>query len=1050
MRSITRTALLAAACTGFGPASGAELELHVDRVAPGLPTTIWVDGLPPDTSVAFFTSVDGIAPSACAPWACPDLISPSDPIVAVADATGRASITQSPRASLSDGDSLWLQALAPGVSSGSGVVRRTALVCDAWVPQDHVTVLDLVAPAWLGTPVDGCVSEGVYEALNVQLTDADVSIRGQGPGVTILEGYGGTWPIEVTDTDLLLTGLTIRNGGDGGVSLDHRGSDSTSVTLEDLHLVGNGGEGLQLYLNSSSSDMELTMDRVWSVGNAGPGMGVYSDLRYPREATVSVVDSAFAHNEGRGINFGFATDYVSSLSLAGVDVWDNGGGGITASVWLDASHLRVIDNHGADKGGGLHTTYYTDLAYSVFAGNSALEGGGIYTDAYDSEFHHLTVIGNDSLLGAESDAFGGDPGGDSALHDAVVAEHLGVAVGFYESYPRFEVTHSDFWNNGSVTSPVSWWLGPVASEGNFMSDPMFTDTTSSDPWEWDLSPLLGSPLLDAGRVGFLDPDGSPSDVGAHVGGGQGFRCDNDPSCEADCSDGLDEDMDGRFDCADIDCALEAHCQESVCGDGFDDDGDGRDDCDEYECLDAMFCVASDPIEDCAVAGDEDADGLVDCADPDCDATCVEDCFNGYDDNGDGLADCDDPKCTDTCASPAVIIDATSARTLVIGEPGDSFGAAVSGAGDTDGDGRDEWMASAPDRYPDGMLAVFRGDSPGTHPIGSADVVFEKYGSFYASWSGLGATSIGSVGDLDADGFDDLVASYGGRDGGIGAAYLFYGDPDPAAFDSIGAYGPYDYTFHTDTSAFGYSVGGVGDLDGDGKTEAWYSASEFEHVPAFDGGVYFWNGSDPQWSIVGGSSGTAAGPGDLDGDGHVDLVVGIGDGTYVFYGPIVAADTHVAFADAAFTAGSTVDELGDTDGDGRPDFLVTTGAESFVIPGARYSGFFLDIHASIGSVDGVTDARGVGDLNGDGLGDLAVGVDEGVCIFLGPVIGRRTTDKADLCIENSGPAAGFGWSFDDVGDIDGDGRTDLVIGAPDALSGRGQVGVFSGADLFAPP
>src|SRR5204862_1194528 len=42
--------------------------------------------------------------------------------------------------------------------------------------------------------------------------------------------------------------------------------------------------------------------------------------------------------------------------------------------------------------------------------------------------------------------------------------------------------------------------------------------------------------------------------------------------------------------------------------------------------------------------DNDGDGLVDCADPDCAATCGEDCDNGIDDDGNGLVDCADPDC----------------------------------------------------------------------------------------------------------------------------------------------------------------------------------------------------------------------------------------------------------------------------------------------------------------------------------------------------------------------------------------------------------------------
>lgn len=59
---------------------------------------------------------------------------------------------------------------------------------------------------------------------------------------------------------------------------------------------------------------------------------------------------------------------------------------------------------------------------------------------------------------------------------------------------------------------------------------------------------------------------------------------------------------------------------------------------------------ADPVDACA-GGDEDADGLVDCADPDCDGpACPEDCIDARDNDGSGLADCADPACwcADAC------------------------------------------------------------------------------------------------------------------------------------------------------------------------------------------------------------------------------------------------------------------------------------------------------------------------------------------------------------------------------------------------------------------
>jgi hypothetical protein len=117
----------------------------------------------------------------------------------------------------------------------------------------------------------------------------------------------------------------------------------------------------------------------------------------------------------------------------------------------------------------------------------------------------------------------------------------------------------------------------------------------------------------------------------------------------------------------------------LCSDEIDNDADGAVDCDDPDC--SAVCVSGTlygvPIaENCSDGEDDDGDGDVDCDDSDCadDATCsggggaggsgagpvysapLEDCTNGVDDDGDGLVDCGDPDCdTDAaCVGPVPI------------------------------------------------------------------------------------------------------------------------------------------------------------------------------------------------------------------------------------------------------------------------------------------------------------------------------------------------------------------------------------------------------------
>ena len=110
--------------------------------------------------------------------------------------------------------------------------------------------------------------------------------------------------------------------------------------------------------------------------------------------------------------------------------------------------------------------------------------------------------------------------------------------------------------------------------------------------------------------------------------------------EDSCTDGVDDDGDGWVDCADPDCWLALACAED-CDDGIDNDEDGLVDCNDPICTDDLVCA-----EDCSDGVDNDADSLVDCGDPDCSrsAFCPEDCANGVDDNADLAVDCDDVGC----------------------------------------------------------------------------------------------------------------------------------------------------------------------------------------------------------------------------------------------------------------------------------------------------------------------------------------------------------------------------------------------------------------------
>lgn len=145
-----------------------------------------------------------------------------------------------------------------------------------------------------------------------------------------------------------------------------------------------------------------------------------------------------------------------------------------------------------------------------------------------------------------------------------------------------------------------------------------------------------------------------------------------------CHNGTDDDGDGLVDSADPDCPK----LKEMCTNGVDDDGDGLVDSTDPDC--------PPPPEICNNGVDDDRDGLVDSADLDCPPP-PEICNNGIDDDRDGLvdsADLDCPPPPETCSNG---IDDDRDGLVDVADPDCQKGACNDGL-DNDGDGLVDWPA----------------------------------------------------------------------------------------------------------------------------------------------------------------------------------------------------------------------------------------------------------------------------------------------------------------------------------------------------------------------
>jgi hypothetical protein len=182
--------------------------------------------------------------------------------------------------------------------------------------------------------------------------------------------------------------------------------------------------------------------------------------------------------------------------------------------------------------------------------------------------------------------------------------------------------------------------------------------------------------------------------------------------------------------------------------------------------------------------------------------------------------------------------------------------------------------------------------------------------------------------------------------------------------------------------------------------------------------------------------------DDDCDGVVDEGIDGADSVCWFSG-----DYALSTADAALQGATTMDDagrqlkIGDADGDGVGDLVVATEWVSrdegggYVVPGPITGTSTLEAagwHQS-GPSPGSDTGRsvGIGDVNGDGVADLAYGAPfdtafNGLYVVYGPIVADSSLGAADVVLLGTrGTSAGHG---SDIGDVDGDGVADAVVGA----------------------
>lgn len=349
-------------------------------------------------------------------------------------------------------------------------------------------------------------------------------------------------------------------------------------------------------------------------------------------------------------------------------------------------------------------------------------------------------------------------------------------------------------------------------------------------------------------------------------------------------------------------------------------------------------------------------------------------------------------------------------TRILPGAGGAFGNSVSNAGDVNGDGYGDVLIGSRN----GSLYVFHGGMNGVSANAARTI------------SGLDSHTdgppISTAGDVNADGYSDIVANISAPGGPVG---IFLGSPS-----GIGAAPATVLAGVSMADSFGFAVAGGGDVNGDGYCDVVVGApfaTPFGRMLAGTASVFHGGPMGMRTVadrlIAGQAAGVQLGravanTNDVNGDGYSDIAVGE---------PFATVAAMANTGDAKLFIGSALGITGNS-----PD--VVTGGGSGDLFGAALGG---------GS-----------DINGDGLDDVIVGAllanpqgrnDAGTAsVFLGNAFGPAIVPSR--VIEGSTAGDALGSAVACAGDVDGDGFGDMIVGVPGVmgLNRRGFAQLHSGS------
>jgi hypothetical protein len=407
-----------------------------------------------------------------------------------------------------------------------------------------------------------------------------------------------------------------------------------------------------------------------------------------------------------------------------------------------------------------------------------------------------------------------------------------------------------------------------------------------------------------------------------------------------------------------------------------------------------------------------------------------------------------------------------------------LGGAVATAGDVNGDGYSDIIVGAREydngNTDEGMVRVYHGSGSGPSSTPDWTAEGDSDGAFLGK-------SVSTAGDVNGDGYSDVIVGahqYSNGHSQEGRALVYHGS-------SSGLSTSADWTIESDQASarLGISVCTAGDVNGDGYSDVIVGAHLYDNDQSDEGLASVYHGSSSglggtaDWTVEGNQDTSrfafsVATAGDVNGDGYADVIIGAylydnpesNEGrVFAYHGSSTGLNTTpdwTAESDANNAhLGYAVFTAGDVNGDGYADVIV--GADRYDNGTSNEGMAFVFKGSDTGLRSGIywSDDGGqadayfgsavstAGDVNGDGYSDIIVGAynaangesGEGQSyVYYGAADSLRGT--ADWTSEVDQDSASYGWSARSAGDVNGDGYADVIVGAYEYDNGQDNEGM----------